>query len=368
MIPQIPENPYLLLTPGPLSTSKTVRGAMTRDWCTWDDDYKQIVQKIREELIGLSGGGENYTAVLMQGSGTFAVESVMWSCLKPDSKILVLSNGAYGKRMGKIVQMIGVPHRVLSWEEGQQPDPGQVEEILQTDPAITHIGMVHSETTTGMLNRYEPHARLAEQYGKIFILDAMSSFGGIPLDITAPTVDLLISSANKCIQGVPGFGFVLARKEVLKSCKGNSKSHSLDLYDQWDAMEQDKGKWRFTSPTHTVRAFLQAISELHEEGGISARHERYWANHHSLIKGMAAVDVQPFLQEEDRSPIITAFLEPESPDFSFGVLYEKLKAEGFVIYPGKVSHAATFRIGHIGHVFPEDFERLGAALQKIRFW
>lgn len=341
---------------------------MTRDWCTWDDDYKAIVQEIREELLALSEGGDDYTAVLMQGSGTFAVESVMWTCLKPTSKILVLSNGAYGKRMGKIVSMMGARHHIMEFPEGEQPDPMEVEKILINDAAITHIGMVHSETTTGMLNRYEPHALLAARYGKFFILDAMSSFGGIPLDIKSPKVDMLISSANKCIQGVPGFGFVLADKKVLEACKGNARSHSLDLYDQWETMEKDKGKWRFTSPTHTVRAFLQALKELEEEGGIAARHARYWENHHALIKGMKAVGIEPFLKEGDRSPIITAFVEPSSRAFDFRTLYGRLKTEGFVIYPGKVSHAATFRIGHIGHVFPEDFERLGKVLQKVRFW
>jgi len=257
-------------------------------------------------LLALSNGGDPYTTILMQGSGTFSVEAVLWTCLKPKDKILVISNGAYGKRMGKIVSLMGIGLEVLEMEEHLQPRPEKVEELLKQNPDISHIGMVHSETTTGMLNNYAPIALLAEKYNKCFILDAMSSFGGIPLDIRSPKIDFLISSANKCIQGVPGFGFIIARRDVLQACKGNSKSHSLDLYDQWEAMENDPGKWRFTSPTHTVRAFLQALEEL--------------------------------------------------------------KEEGFVIYPGKVSKAATFRIGHIGHVFPEDIQRLIIAFEKIKFW
>jgi 2-aminoethylphosphonate-pyruvate transaminase len=364
----IPENPYLLLTPGPLSTSKTVREAMNRDWCTWDEDYKTIVQNIRSTLLSLSQGGDQYTTVLMQGSGTFSVEAVLWTCLKPKDKILVLSNGAYGKRMARIVSLMERGLEVLEGEEQLQPDHEKVEEILQQNPDITHIGMVHSETTTGMLNDYAPIALLAEKYNKYFILDAMSSFGGVPLDIRSPKIDFLISSANKCIQGVPGFGFIIAKKEVLQECKGNSRSHSLDLYDQWEAMEKDPGKWRFTSPTHTVRAFLQALEELQEEGGIAVRHKRYVSNHQTLVNGMKSLGIEPFLSDENQSPIITAFHEPTSPEFSFNKMYHLLKNEGFVIYPGKVSEAATFRIGHIGHVFPEDIHRLIAAIEKIKFW
>ncbi|WP_162341164.1 2-aminoethylphosphonate--pyruvate transaminase [Cyclobacterium salsum] len=364
----IPENPYLLLTPGPLSTSKTVRAAMNRDWCTWDSDYNELVQKIRSSLVELSQGGSGYTSVLMQGSGTFSVEAVLWTCLKPDSTLLVISNGAYGKRMAKIASMMGVGLEVLTFSEGKQPDPEIVEKTLRAHPEITHIGMVHCETTTGMRNRYAPIAELAGKWGKVFILDAMSSFGGIPLDIRAPKIDFLISSANKCIQGVPGFGFVLANKGLLLECEGNSKSHSLDLFDQWQTMEENKGKWRFTSPTHTVRAFLQALQELEEEGGIEARYQRYCTNHEILIRGMENAGIRAFLSPEDQSPIITAFHEPENSGFSFEKLYHLLKSEGFVIYPGKVSQAPTFRIGHIGHVFPEDIRRLVAAVEKIKFW
>lgn len=176
----IPENPYLLLTPGPLSTSKTVREAMNRDWCTWDEDYKSIVQDIRSSLLALSNGGDEYSTVLMQGSGTFSVEAVLWTCLKPEDKILVLSNGAYGKRMAKIVSLMGISLELLDLEEHEQASPEKVEELLKQNPDISHIGMVHSETTTGMLNKYAPIAKLAEKYNKCFILDAMSSFGGVP--------------------------------------------------------------------------------------------------------------------------------------------------------------------------------------------
>lgn len=362
------KNPYLLLTPGPLSTSEGVREVMGRDWCTWDQDYHRIVQEIRDRLLRLSEGGDDYSVVLMQGSGSFVVESVLWSTLKKDSKMLVLANGAYGMRMAKMVQCMERSLVLLQNAENQQPDAAEAERLLIEHPDITHIGMVHCETTTGMLNDYASMARLAEKYGKTFILDAMSSFGGIPIDAKNPNIDFLISSANKCIQGVPGFGFVIARKSSLEACKGVSRSHSLDLYDQWNTMQKSGGKWRFTSPTHTVRAFLQALIELDGEGGVVKRYERFSANHRAIVNGLAEVGIQPFLREEDRSPVITAFLEPAGKGFDFNRLYQALKIAGFVIYPGKVSDAATFRIGHIGDVFPEDFIRLAQTFKKIRFW
>lgn len=362
------DNPYLLLTPGPLSTTPTVRQAMLRDWCTWDSDYNNIVQKIRSGLLTIGNASEEYTAVLMQGSGSFSVEAVLWTCLAADSHLLIVSNGAYGQRMAKMASMMGANSTVLSFAETYRPTVEAVEEAISTNKSITHVGMVHCETTTGILNDYLPIAKMARSLGKTVILDAMSSFGGIPIDLSDHNVDFLISSANKCIQGVPGFGFVLAKREILESCKGNSKSHSLDLYDQWNSMETQSGKWRFTSPTHTVRAFLQAMTELETEGGVVSRNKRYRENHQTLVSGMEKIGIKAFLPPELQSPIITAFLEPASDSFDFKELYDGLKKEGFVIYPGKVSQAPTFRIGHIGNVFPADIERLCKAVEKIKFW
>jgi 2-aminoethylphosphonate-pyruvate transaminase len=362
------DNPYLLLTPGPLSTTPTVRQAMLRDWCTWDTDYNDIVQKIRAGLLRIGNASDKYTSVLMQGSGSFSVEAVLWTGLTPESHLLIVSNGAYGQRMAKMAAMMGAKSTLLSFAETTRPTVEAVEAAISANNAITHVGMVHCETTTGILNDYLSIARLAKAMGKWVILDAMSSFGGIPIDLSDGNVDFLISSANKCIQGVPGFGFVLAKREILESCKGNSKSHSLDLYDQWHSMETQSGKWRFTSPTHTVRAFLQAMIELEAEGGVEVRNRRYRQNHEVLVGGMEKIGFSAFLPPDLQSPIITAFLEPDSASFSFKQLYDGLKKEGFVIYPGKVSQAPTFRIGHIGNVFPKDIERLCQAVEKIKFW
>lgn len=365
MYESIPENPYLLLTPGPLSTSKGVRSALLRDWCTWDDDYNQeVVQKIRGKLTALaSGNQEAYTAVLLQGSGSYGVEACLGTALPEEGKLLILANGAYGMRMVRFMEYMNRPWTLLPFDETEQTDPARVEEILKKDKRITHVAMVHCETTTGILNPLEEVCRLARQYGKTMIVDAMSSFGGIPMDLEKLGIDFLISSANKCIQGVPGFCFVIARKELLKQCRGNAHSYSLDLYDQWKEMDQT-GKWRFTSPTHTVRAFLQALTELEEEGGIPARYKRYTANQHLLREGMESLGFQELLSREIQSPIITSFLYP-SKDFNFGSFYQQMKERGFVLYPGKVSKRETFRIGNIGEIYPGDIENLLRNIKEV---
>lgn len=365
MYDSIPENPYLLLTPGPLSTSKGVRSALLRDWCTWDDDYNQeVVQKIRGKLTTLaSRSSEAYTAVLLQGSGSYGVEACLGTALGQEGKVLILANGAYGMRMVRFMEYMNRPWTLLPFDETEQTDPVRVEELLKKDKRVTHIAMVHCETTTGILNPVEEICRLAKKYQKTMIVDAMSSFGGIPMDLEDLGIDFLISSANKCIQGVPGFCFVIARRELLKQCQGNAHSYSLDLYDQWKDMDKT-GKWRFTSPTHTVRAFLQALTELEEEGGVQARYERYAENQRLLREGMERLGFQELLPREIQSPIITSFLYP-SEDFHFGAFYQKMKEKGFVLYPGKVSRRETFRIGNIGEIYPEDIENLLKSIKEV---
>jgi len=228
--------------------------------------------------------------------------------------------------------------------------------------------VVHCETTTGMLNPIKELGEIVKKYGKEYIVDAMSSFGGIPFDAAEIGADYVISSANKCIQGVPGFGFVIALQEAIKKTKGQARSLSLDLYDQWETMEQHHGKWRFTSPTHTVRAFFQALLELEQEGGIEKRHARYRKNHEVLLNGMISLGFKPLLPEKYQSPIITSFLSPSNPDYDFKIFYQKLKGQGFVIYPGKVTQNDTFRIGNIGEVYPQDMHRLICAVESAMYW
>lgn len=362
------ENPYILLTPGPLSTSATVKEVMLRDWCTWDGEYNTIVLDIRKRLVAMAGVERGYCAVLMQGSGTFSVESTIISAVPKTGKLLVAANGAYGKRIATIAERAAIPVTCIDFGELSPPYPDQLQKELEQDPAITHLAVVHCETTTGMINPVKEIGLLAEDFGKTYIVDAMSSFGGIPIDMDEIRADFLISSANKCIQGVPGFGFVIAREEELKKLEGRAPSLSLDLYDQWRVMEEQGGKWRFTSPTHVVRAFAQALVEHEKEGGVAARYARYQENHRILVEGMAALGFKPLLDSHLRSPIITAFYNPPATSYDFAVFYKKLKNKGFVIYPGKVTTMDTFRIGNIGDIGPGDMTRLVAAVKDSIYW
>ena len=360
---------YLLLTPGPLTTTRTVRESMMQEYSTWDVDYNGIVQSIRTRLVELATGDaanpDTHTAVLMPGSGTFTVESVVGSVIPSDGKLLVLNNGAYGARITTIARMLKVEAVELGQAEIEPTDLGQVEQMLAGDTAITHVAMVHCETTTGMLNPVEAVGEIVRRLGRVFILDAMSSFGGIPMSMELTGAHYLISSANKCIQGVPGFGFVVADRAMLEATEGWSRSHSLDLFDQWREMETNGGKWRFTSPTHVVSAFARALDELKDEGGIEARHTRYVANQKTMVKGMRALGFRTLLGDDLQSPIITSFYYPDSAEFEFQKFYDALKSRGFVIYPGKVSHAQCFRIGSIGDVQPEDMTGLVGRISEV---
>lgn len=357
---------YLLLTPGPLSTSESVREAMMQDWCTWDKDYNEgIVMPLRSGLLEIAGlDAQRYTTVLLQGSGTYCVEATLGAAVRPNDKLLILANGAYGRRMAQIAEYYRIDYALVSLGETELVTGEVARRALEEHPGVTHLSMVHSETTTGLLNRIEEVAEVLRGRGITFIVDAMSSFGGIPIDIEGLGIDFLVSSANKCVQGVPGFGFVIARREKLLAAKGNARSLSLDLYAQWETMEQGHGKWRFTSPTHVVRAFYQALQELKEEGGITARHRRYAENHRVLVEGMRALGFRTLLPDDRQGCIITSFRYP-SPEFDFEAFYNRLKARGYVIYPGKISEADTFRIGNIGDIRPSDIRGLLAAIREV---
>lgn len=349
---------YKLLTPGPLTTSDSVKKEMLVDHCTWDDDYKQITQKIRKELLKLAHvSEEEYTAVLMQGSGSFGVESVLTSVIGENDKLLIIANGAYGERMISICRHAKIKYTLYQEVYDQVPSAEKTAEILAEDPAVTHVAMVHSETTSGILNDIASVTKAVKAVGKTMIVDAMSSFAGVDIEVGKLGIDFIISSANKCIQGVPGFSFIICSRKKLMESRGKARSLSLDLYDQWETMEKD-GKWRFTSPTHTVLAFAKALEELEEEGGIPARSRRYYENNRLLIQKMKEMGIHSYIGQECQGPIITTFFYPEQSSFSFQEMYEYVKSRGYAIYPGKVMDADTFRIGNIGEVYKEDIEKL----------
>lgn len=349
---------YKLLTPGPLTTTDSVKNEMLFDHCTWDDEYKEITQNIRKELLRLAKVDQDrYTAVLMQGSGTFGVESVLTSVTGKEDTVLIITNGAYGERMIDICNHAGISHLVYQEAYDQIPSAKRVEALLKENPQITHVAMVHSETTSGILNDIESVGKAVKAAGKLFIVDAMSSFGGMDIPVEDWGIDFIISSANKCIQGVPGFSFVICRMKCLMESAGKARSLSLDLYDQWKTMHVD-GKWRFTSPTHVVLAFAKALEELEAEGGIKARAARYMENNRLLIEKMADMGIKPYIGGVHQGPIITTFFYPESHRFSFAQMYAYVKDRGYAIYPGKVTDADTFRIGNIGEIYREDIELL----------
>lgn len=355
---------YKLLTPGPLTTTQTVKEQMLEDRCTWDDAYKNLTQTIRQNLLEIAEANpEPYTTVLQQGSGSFVVESVLQTALSEKDHVLIISNGAYGNRMIEMAQRINKRVTAVKVDFENIPDFQHVEAVVQDNPSITHIAMVHCETTTGILNPLLPFTEIAEKYNLITIVDAMSSFGGIPIHVEELNIDYLISSANKCIQGVPGFGFVIAKQATLNNTKGNAQSLALDLYDQWQTMEQDKGKWRYTSPTHVVAAFHQALIELDKEGGVEARYNRYRELNEYLRKHLSEIGFEPYIEDANQSPIITTFLYPYET-FDFNDFYQKMKEVGFILYPGKLMDTPSFRIGNIGDLEIEDLFNLIGNIRK----
>lgn len=354
----MPVKRYKLLTPGPLTTTDAVKREMLFDHCTWDEDYKKITREIRGRLLELAGlTPDRYTVVLMQGSGTFGVESVFSSVIGGTDKVLICVNGAYGDRMAEICRWNRIPFTQYRESCDRVPSAETVERMLDEDPAITHVAIVHCETTTGILNDIQSVGAAAKARGKTFIVDAMSSFGCVEIPIEEWGIDFLISSANKCIQGVPGFSFIIARHEPLMRAKEDARNLSLNLFDQWETMEKD-GKWRFTSPTHAVLAFRKALDELDREGGIPARGRRYAENNRLLIEGMAALGIRTYLGAEHQSPVITTFLYPEDVGFRFDDMYRYIKDRGYAIYPGKLTEVDTFRIGSIGEIYPEDIKKV----------
>jgi len=362
---QIPDGKdKILFTPGPLTTSQTVKQAMLRDLGSRDIEFIGLVKDIRHKLVELGQASLNkYTAVLMQGSGTFGLEAVISSTVPPDGKLLVVINGAYGKRLAKIASVLKIETVTLEYPENIKPDPGEIEDVLKTDSEITNVSVVHCETTTGIINPIREIGEIVAKSGSKYFVDAMSSFGAVPIDLAECNIDYLVSSANKCIEGVPGFSFVLCKLNSLKETAGYARSMSFDLLDQYLGLEKN-GQFRFTPPTHTLLAFHQALEELGAEGGVPGRAERYRKNYETLVAGMRELGFKEYLEPEDQGYIITSFLYPGDPNFSFEKFYESLNQKDYVIYPGKVSDADCFRIGNIGRIFEADVKALIAAIAE----
>ena len=356
----------LLFTPGPLTTSLSVKLAMLRDAGSWHSDFNDVVARVRDRLLALAGVSREmgWEVIPLQGSGTFGVEAVFQTCVPSYGKVVVLANGAYGERMVQMLKHARIAHTVLRTAENIPNNVEALATCLANDAAITHVACVHCETTTGILNPIEDLGGVAKLHGKVFVVDAMSSFGGMPIDFEACGIDFLISSANKCIEGVPGFSFVFARRELLFACEGWARSLSLDLLGQLKALEKN-GQFRYTPPTHVMLAFDQALNELEAEGGIAARAGRYRSNHDTLMEGMTGLGFQSYLEPEVQSAIITSFIYPEDSRFDFAEFYRLVAERGFILYPGKISQCDTFRIGNIGRLTSADMRQVVLAIREV---
>ncbi len=355
-------NDKYLLTPGPLTTSLATKRAMLRDWGSRDPDFIAITGRIQDRLLAIAGVEDSHVAVPVQGSGTFGVEATLGTLVKPGQRTLVLENGAYGGRIVTILERIGREVSVLHWPEDQQVDPTALDAALREDPSLEHVVVVHCETTTGILNDMVEIGRVCGTHKRRLIIDGMSAFGAIPFDGDSMPFDALIASSNKCLEGVPGMAFALIRKKILELAEGNAHSLALDLYEQWRGLEAN-GQWRFTPPTHVLAAFDQALAEHREEGGVPARHKRYSANRDILVQGMRELGFETLLADAVQSPIIVTFLMPTHNCFDFSRFYDEMSARGFVIYPGKLALADSFRIGCIGALGPTEMRGAVAAVK-----
>ncbi len=354
----------VLFTPGPLTTSPPVKQAMLRDLGSRDFAFIEIVRDIRRRLVAL-GEAEvgDYEAIPMQGSGTLSIEAVMASAVPPNGKVLVIINGAYGRRTAQICEVAKIDCVTVEGPEHRTPDLAEVERVLKADSAITTVAVVHCETTTGIMNPIKEIGALAKAADCTFYVDAMSCFAAVQTNLAECNIDYLVSSANKCIEGVPGFGFVIAKHDTLMATEGYARSMSLDLLSQWKGLEKN-GQFRFTPPTHVLLAFHQALLELEAEGGVAGRGARYRANYETLVTGMRAIGFKEYLDPALQGYIITSFRYPEHPKFDFEEFYRRLNDKDYVIYPGKVSDADCFRIGNIGRIFEADVRALLAAIRE----
>ena len=356
----------LLFTPGPLTTSKTVKEAMLHDYGSRDTTFVNLVKEIRTQLplLGHVSKEAGYETVIMQGSGTFGVESVISSAVPKSGKLLVAINGAYGVRIANIAKIHGIPYHTIVRAEDQLITAADVEaELLQN--TYTHLAVIHCETTSGVINPVTEIGAVAAKYNLTYIVDSMSAFGAVPVDIAKAQIHYLVSSSNKCIEGVPGFSFVIAQVDKLKQCKGVADTLTLDLFAQWEALEKD-GQFRFTPPTHALLAFRQALRELDEEGGVAARSNRYQQNCKVLADGMKSLGFKEYLPENIRGYIINTYLYPTNDNFNFAEFYNQLNNRGFVIYPGKLTQADCFRVGNIGRINQSDIHGLLNAIADVK--
>jgi len=354
----------ILLTPGPLTTTRATKEAMLVDWGSWDGAFNDLTASVCRDIVSIANGGDSHVCVPLQGSGTFSVEAALGTLVPKTGKVLVPNNGAYCQRIVRILGYLGRASVVLDIPEDQPADPALIDAALLADTAITHVAQVHCETGTGILNPLPEIATVVEAHGRRLIVDAMSSFGAIPIDVQSMPMEALIAASGKCLEGVPGMGFVIARRDTLAAAAGQCHSLAMDLHDQWAYM-QKTGQWRFTPPTHVVAALRAAIDQFLAEGGQPARLARYAENCATLVSGMRRLGFGTFLDDAVQAPIIITFHAPDDPAYDFAQMYRRVRDKGFILYPGKLTSIETFRVGCIGAIESDAIRRAVAAIEEV---
>ncbi|MGA8706960.1 MAG: 2-aminoethylphosphonate--pyruvate transaminase [Steroidobacteraceae bacterium] len=354
----------ILLTPGPLTTTARTKSAMLTDWGSWDSAFNELTASVCRDLLAIVHGEETHVCVPLQGSGTFSVEAALGTLVPRGGKVLVPDNGAYCKRIVRTLGYLGREVVVLALGEDQPADPARIDAALSADVGITHVAQVHCETSAGILNPLPEIAAVVAGRGRRLIVDAMSSYGVIPIDARSVPFDALVAASGKCLEGVPGMGFVIARRSELAAAVGNCHSLALDLTDQWLYM-QKTGQWRYTPPTHVMAALRVAIDQYRSEGGQPARLARYRRNCDSLLSGMRALGFESFLPSAAQAPIIVTFHAPPDPAYEFGEFYRRVRDLGFTLYPGKLTSLETFRVGCIGAIDEQVMRGAVAAVAEV---
>ncbi|KAF4660389.1 hypothetical protein FOL47_007183 [Perkinsus chesapeaki] len=328
--------------------------------------FTDVVVDIRNQLLAIGGVSkeDGYECVIVQGAGTHGIEAVLGSAIPRGGKLLILANGAYGVRQSQICEYLGIDYKLIDFTDRKPVEVSALEKALAEDSAITHVGMIQHETTAGILNDVESIGKFLEKYPKVeLIVDAMSSMGAYDMRMKEWNVSYAISSANKCIEGVPGFCFALCKRSSLLASEGNARSFCLDLYAQWKGLETT-GQFRFTPPTHVILAFNEALKEWTAEGGLQGRYNRYKENYDIISTGMEEMGFEYYIDAEHRGVIITTFMQPaHMPGWDFNKFYKFLGDRGLVIYPGKLSSGLSFRLGTIGRIAPEDCRELLGAIK-----
>ena len=360
--------PYLL-APDAVTTSRGVKLAMMADWGQGDSTFKSSVKSIQEQLKTLAGCNALYDCVVLQGSGALAVEAALGSLTPTEkTKTLVIANGATGDRAATILSRLKRPFLKIDKGDGIAPSAEDVEPLLDADPAISHVWMVHCEIDSGLINPIRAIGKAVGHRNRVFIVDANATFGSLPLDMVEDGIDVMVSSSGNCIESVPGVAFVVVRRDLLQVAAGKSHSVALDLHTQWKAMEED-GQFSSSPPTHAIMALHQALAELAEEGGVAARGARYWRNTEVLVSGLSKLGLTPLLTGDTTGPVMQTFLSPRDLNFSFEAFAAALRAKGFAIAPSMQAKRSSFRIGTIGKVDALVMERLvhdvDAVLQEM---